>query len=151
MFTIKKFLEFIKTDCEYVLWLNISKDLFLSDQNILTGCIYIPPEFSKYSSNESFIEIEEELLSLSQNTENIFLIGDFNARTGIQNDFVIDDVKLQDILHIEDDLNDCKSCHIVLSENNIVDRHNQDLGRVNNFGLKLLDFCKRGNIFIVFR
>ena len=78
----------------------------------------------------------------------MFLVGDFNARTGTQNDFIIDDVKLHDILNINEDLNDCKSCFFVLRENNMVERYNQDLGRINNYGMKLLDFCKRCNIFI---
>ena len=75
-----------------------------------------PPEFSKYSFNESFIEIEEELLLLSQYTKNMFLVRDFNSITGIQNDLIIDDVKLHDILNINEDLNDCKSCFLYLEK-----------------------------------
>ena len=32
---------------------------------MLLGCVYIPPENTKYTSNESFTEIETEMLFLS--------------------------------------------------------------------------------------
>ena len=53
------------------------------DSKILFGCIYIPPENSKYSSEDAFVEIEDELALFSQNNKNIALIGDFNSRYGI--------------------------------------------------------------------
>jgi hypothetical protein len=46
---------------------------------MLLGCVYIPPENSKYSSEEAFIEVEEELLFFSRDHKNIALAGDFNG------------------------------------------------------------------------
>ena len=59
---------------EFVHWIDISKDILIGGQNILLGCTYIPPEFSKYSSDDSFIDLEEELLLFSQNTKNIAVL-----------------------------------------------------------------------------
>jgi hypothetical protein len=56
--------------------IDISKDISPFGQNILLGCTYIPPEFSKYSSDDYVIDIEEELLLFSQITKNIAVIGD---------------------------------------------------------------------------
>lgn len=42
--------------------------------------VYIPPENSKYSSPDCFLEIEQELLTVSKNCNNICLVGDYNAR-----------------------------------------------------------------------
>ena len=44
------------------------------DSKIIFGCIYIPPENSKYSSEDAFVEIEDELALFSQNNKNISLI-----------------------------------------------------------------------------
>jgi hypothetical protein len=46
---------------------------------MLLGCVYIPPENSKYSSEEAFIEVEDELLFFSRDHKNIALAGDFNS------------------------------------------------------------------------
>ena len=74
------------------------------NEHFLLGCTYIPPEFSKYSSEESFTEIEDELLKFSKDTNYIALIGDMNARTSILPDFIVPDQELFDILDIADDL-----------------------------------------------
>jgi hypothetical protein len=33
--------------------------------NVLLGCVYIPPEFSPYSSDEAFLQLEDELITHS--------------------------------------------------------------------------------------
>ena len=52
------------------------------------GIVYIPPEYTKYTSDEAFNEIEQEYLSFQNTTKYVCLLGDFNARTGVENDFV---------------------------------------------------------------
>jgi hypothetical protein len=42
--------------------------------------VYVPPENSKYSSEEVFNEIENEYIDFSKNIEHLLLIGDYNAR-----------------------------------------------------------------------
>jgi endonuclease/exonuclease/phosphatase (EEP) superfamily protein YafD len=66
---------------------------------MLLGCVYIPPENSKYSSEEAFIEVEDELLFFSRVHKNITLAGDFNSRTSNVSDIVeLDDNLLQKCL-----------------------------------------------------
>ena len=101
---LQKYLRFIKSECEFVPWIDISKDISPFGQNILLGCTYIPPEFSKYSSDDYVIDIEEELLLFSQITKNIAVIGDFNARTAILDDYFVIDENLNEILNIVDDV-----------------------------------------------
>jgi restriction endonuclease len=43
------------------------------NSDMLLGCVYIPPENSKYSSEEAFIEVEDELLFFSRDHKNIAL------------------------------------------------------------------------------
>ncbi|VDI30247.1 Hypothetical predicted protein [Mytilus galloprovincialis] len=61
---LEKFLTFPKTKSEFVQWIQFSKDLL--NDNVLMGCVYIPPEGSKYSSVDAFTEIENEFLHLSE-------------------------------------------------------------------------------------
>jgi hypothetical protein len=66
-------------------------------------CI-IPPENRKYTSDSAFNEIENELMSFSQNTKHIALVGDFNSRTSNLNDYILPDEELiNEILDIVDD------------------------------------------------
>jgi hypothetical protein len=64
-FFIISYLNFPKTDSEYIQWIKFSKDIF-SDEFLL-GCVYIPPENSKYSTIDAFTEIENEFISLLGN------------------------------------------------------------------------------------
>jgi hypothetical protein len=41
----------------------ISNEILEDDKDLLLGCVYIPPENSKYASKEGFSEIEDEILS----------------------------------------------------------------------------------------
>ncbi|VDI44432.1 Hypothetical predicted protein [Mytilus galloprovincialis] len=56
--------------------------------HVIFGCVYVPPENSKYSTIEAFEELENELNILT-NTENCYiaLVGDFNSKTGLQATF----------------------------------------------------------------
>ena len=62
--------------------MRISKDFFTIDSDLFLGCIYIPPDNSKYTSLEAFNEIESELIQLSSGCDYFSLIGYFNAKTG---------------------------------------------------------------------
>ena len=61
----------------------ISNVAFDLHNDIILGCVYVPPEGSKYSNSESFDEIEKELIALSKDS-NMYsaIVGDFNAKTG---------------------------------------------------------------------
>jgi hypothetical protein len=54
----------------------------------LSGILYIPPEYTRYSSDEAFNQIEHELHSFSTNSKYVGLIGDINSRTGEDDDYV---------------------------------------------------------------
>lgn len=70
----KPYLKFPKTNSELVQWVLISNEILQDDKDLLLGCVYIPPENSKYASKEGFSEIEDEILQLQSNTCNIALL-----------------------------------------------------------------------------
>jgi hypothetical protein len=50
--------------------------------DLLMGCVYIPPENTKYASTDTFSDIENEMFNLVKNGEHVSLLGDFNAKSG---------------------------------------------------------------------
>lgn len=97
-------MKFIHSDSEFVQWVEILNDISDKSKNVLLGCVYIPPEFSPYSSDEAFLQLEDELITHSNFSKNVALIGDFNSRTSIGSDFVIPDENLLEILQVDDDI-----------------------------------------------
>ena len=103
--------------------------------------VYIPPEYTVYSSTDAFSEIENENLTLQRNYKYILLNGDFNGRTAIEPDFIF----------IEENV-----CNIDLPELFVVNRVNilEELKIPVNrtsqkYGNRLLELCKCNDLFIV--
>ena len=66
---------------------------------MLLGCVYILPENTKYTSNESFTENENEIFSSSNKYEcYTSLIGDMNVKTKLLEDVTVPDDSLFEIL-----------------------------------------------------
>ena len=67
----------MSSDSEYyVLWLKFN---IRHGPNVLLGCVYIPPENSRYSSVDAFDEVENELIFFQEENIHTILIVDFNA------------------------------------------------------------------------
>jgi hypothetical protein len=61
----------------------------------------------------------------------------------------VDDLELFDIIDIVYDTDYIDNMLINLEEKDIpLERYSQDVGRVNKYGMKLLELCKRCNLFI---
>ena len=58
---LKNFINFLSHDSEFVLWVKLC---FEPMPNLLLGCVYIPPEYSKYSSIGVLDVIKQEFNSL---------------------------------------------------------------------------------------
>ena len=57
-----------------------------TNDDVIFGIVYIPPQNSVYCIDNPFYEIELEILSCSQ-FENKCLLGDFNARVSTGKDY----------------------------------------------------------------
>ena len=104
-------------------------------------CYVIPANSSHYR----FVDIDildQIIIDLANFKEeyqcNFLLTGDFNARTGLLPDYIIDD--FDEYLPLPDDYQCDKVVHTT--------RHNQDT-KVNEHGRRLLDLCKMSNLRIV--
>ena len=68
----------------------MSATLFKLDEDVLIGVMYIPPEFTSYSSSqEAFNDIYFDIRNFSRSYNYISLAGDFNARTVELKDFSV--------------------------------------------------------------
>ncbi|CAC5399374.1 unnamed protein product [Mytilus coruscus] len=145
-------LAFISSESQFVQWMKVSKNIFGLQNDVIVGCIYIPPEGSKYSNLEAFDEIENELMSFKKVSDvHTALIGDFNAKTGILNDFVLADETLLDLFHLDTD-NEIISYMLdyenLKSYNIPLQRVTQCSCQPNTYGYKLLNCCKKMNMYI---
>ena len=80
--------DILYTNCKYILWFKCSKELSKTDKPVIFGAVYIPPEYTKFASEDVFSDIEQEFLTFSNNSDCTCLLGDFNARTSDENDFI---------------------------------------------------------------
>ena len=141
-----KYVKYLENESEHILWCRIDKSITSTNEDILLGCIYIPPENSQYVTSSCFDEIENEIISFSNLSDNVILTGDFNAHTSNQIDILIDDQCdfINDNILSED-----------TAENSILNlglplyRMTDDQHKINKWGSLLLEFCKTTGMCIV--
>ena len=146
------FIEFLDSDSDFVQWLKLKNNGTKISKDILIGCTYIPPEHTKYASDESISEIESEMFNFAKNGECICILGDFNAKTGNLPDFVQPDESLLDIFDLYDDpdlITYMYDYENLLRVNFPLHRKSTCSSRPNSYGNKLLDFCRKNNIYIM--
>lgn len=97
VFLVKaKFAKFISLHESYfdsIVWLKIDKSINEQNRDTFFAFVYIPPANSTFYTHydcDLFYELENQLSSL-KDMRNIFVIGDFNARTKTHDDFVSND------------------------------------------------------------
>jgi hypothetical protein len=113
------------------------------NSDLLLGIVYIPPEYSRYSSPDTFSQIENEYLEFTEK-ENC-LIGDFNARTTEDDEFItLDENILFETFDdfIENAPNVLQQLNLPLKRNNV----DKDKKPYSNL---LLNLCRGNDLFIV--
>ena len=55
---IVKYINPLNTESSFVFWFKISKELLGLDEDVIFGIVYIPPEYTVYSSIDAFSKIE---------------------------------------------------------------------------------------------
>ncbi|CAG2217089.1 unnamed protein product [Mytilus edulis] len=150
--SLEKKLKFYNTESQFVLWFQISKSILSLNSDVIFGCVYVPPENSKYSTIEAFEELENELNILT-NTENcnIALVGDFNSKTGSLPDYIIPDESVVSMFDLDCDADILEYLYDFenLIQNKIsLQRVSQCTCRPNKYGHRLLELCRKNNLYI---
>ncbi len=127
-------------------FLLIKLDSILCGFDLICGAVYIEPEKSKYAKPNAFIELEDYLTNYYNLP--VLLLGDFNARTAVINDFLVDDEYNVAIHDDEVDLNLRKSNLELLQEYGCpLDRFSMDK-KTNNYGSELINLCQNAGLLI---
>jgi hypothetical protein len=96
-----------------------------------------PPEYTRYSSDEAFNQIEHELHSFSTNSKYVGLIGDFNSRTGEDDDYV--NVNFE---HGDNNIDEFIEYHAGILENLKIPLKRKNIDKTKNkYENMLLNFC----------
>ncbi len=141
---------FHNTTSKAVQWFTISKKVLHIDKDILFGCVYVPPASSKYSNIDMFTEIEDEMMTVNTNGKYVCMLGDFNARTGKNEDFVSLDLDTAtDVDEIELSVQESLDALRCLENHDIPkERYSLDTGQITHYGYRLLETCRSHNLFI---
>ena len=145
-----KHVTVVEENNDFVLWIQISKEMLNIQQDLFVGIVYMPPEGSRFVSDDSFDIVEQSILNHIAKSEFVMVMGDFNARTGTVCDYCSFDKNLvkeldMDIIELRSEIEP----ETQLDDLNIPrNRYSQDTKRINNFGRKLIEICKNCNLFI---
>ena len=107
--------------------------------------IYIPPEYTRYSSEEAFNQIEHELHFFSIHSKYICLIGDFNSRTGEYDGYVNVNFEPGD-----NNIDEFIENHAGILENLNIPLKRKNIDKTTNkYGNMMLNFCKANHFFLL--
>ena len=123
---------------EDLLWLKLDSNFFGFKNDLYLCVTYLKPHAIN-TQNSACLQLEKDICRFSKCGQ-IVLSGDFNARTGIMNDFVIND----DIDKYIDTGNDYSVDSLKYNRS----RQNMD-GKLNSQGRALLDLCKAAGLRII--
>ena len=146
---IASFISQTESSSDYITWLKISKSLLNTEQDLIIGVCYVPPQSSKYFNHDDFSTLEEEIMSTCGNNDYVYLMGDFNAQTANLNDYTSNDDSLDKYLDLDSDTIEFFDQESFFKNNGItMNRTSQDIKK-NNIGYRIIDVCKNNNMFIL--
>jgi exonuclease III len=125
-------IKIIEQSCPELVWVKLCKDFFKNEKDIYIAYTYITPANSSYTRRaviDVFSELERGITQYAKDGH-IVIMGDFNAKTAAENDFISHD----DDNHIP--MYDRYTPDCALSV-----RNNQDTHKVDEQGRRLLDLC----------
>ena len=135
---IKEGILYIPTQNENIIWCKLKKEFFQIDKDIYLGTVYLSPgNYEKSQNADYMMELEEEISRFSTKG-NVILQGDFNARTG----------NLQEYILFDNDEHIDAPNDLVIDDNK-TKRYSQDEHVVDSRGRSLIDICTENNLRIL--
>ena len=135
------------TVSESILWVKI--DSRILGFEFIVGAVYLPCEGTIHHSDEVFDNLVQDIIDIKGRYDAPFcLLGDFNARTGLLNDFL----DVEDVLTNHTGLgfcNDVSDMYAAVDGLGILtSRYNTDV-HVNNNGKSVIDMCQSFDLRII--
>ena len=145
--------DFIKIDSspqsKLIQWFTISSLITDCNADIHCGIIYIPPIGSKYAHEDPYTELLAEVLRYCPESKFILLMGDFNSRTGVKDDFITIDRHLCKTYGYEQLVDESEEIMYYFEQNQISLKRTNTDQMINCYGNQMLDFCKTLDLFIL--
>ena len=132
--SLANYAETVTNDNEDSIWIKIKKNFNGEKEDIYIGTFYISPQHQRNKHKKDFFSIINEEINIFQKKGNVFIQGDFNARTGSNEDFIRHD-KFDSDFGIKND----DDTHA---------RNSEDYN-TNPRGRELLDVCKSNDFLII--
>ena len=88
---IKNHVKFVKKHEDVIVWFKLEKEYFNLPKDIYLGNVYIVPEGSSYLNDDVFHLIKQDIAKFSSDAQ-VLICGDYNARTGVASDSLVDTV-----------------------------------------------------------
>lgn len=128
---LRKGVKYLPLTCSEYQWLMLDKNYFGFDSDIYLCFAYIPPQHSSYyiDQNIDFLELIENDISVYKSKGSVIILGDFNARTGSEPDFISDD---------DDDFLPLNADYVI--DSSVINRNSKD-AKVCTRGKELLEMC----------
>lgn len=149
-------MPFVRVDqlkkSKLVLFFSLSKELFSHEnlsEDIQCGIVYIPPQGSKYATEDPYLELQEEIFRYCTQAKYIILFGDFNSRCKNLADYVKFDEFISEIHGMQDLYNESNILYDYFQRYQIPLSRKSIDNSVNNFGYSLLELCSNNNLFIL--
>ena len=147
--SLSSLVSFVESDSDYVLWLSISKKAYNTDEDIIVGAIYIPPNDSRFYNPVEMEQFNVETTNMCVSNKYVLLMGDFNARTYNKQDFLDEDEFFRHQFDYDKDMIDHFQNSTVLNQFGLTKIRTSQDKTVNNEGNMLIDTCKSNNLFIL--
>lgn len=145
--TIVHSVSVIDCSSEYILCLKFKQATHTDP--VIIGAIYVPPENSRFINEDLLIQFEDVISELCSNYKHVYLLGDFNGRTGRIRDYVPFDPAISHLLDIDNELLTQYETQTQLEQLSIpLERKSLD-NKTNVNGFRLIDICRNNNLFIL--
>ena len=145
----RNYVSAVEHDSDYVFWIRLDKTLTKTDEDVFYGVTYMPPADSRFRTNDELDQFELEITDMCITHKYVYLLGDFNARSGLNDDFLPADDEFARMFEYDDTMINHFNKSSCLPDFGLsIKRVNKD-SLVNNDGNFLLDICKSNNIFIL--
>ena len=142
------FISPVECESKDLLLCKLSKNLFKTSQDVYLGCAYISPQGSDYSSYACFQDVEDEVVKMFSETNNILLLGDFNAHTQNKLDFIETECTDTDFITANDN-ELLETVEQTLTNLDLpLNRITEDHSRLNDWGKYLLELCRNTQMII---
>ena len=147
--TLAPYVDVIENSSEYILWVKLNIKHSHSEEPLILGSIYLPPENSRFLNDQYLDEFENEIDDKCSNFKYVYLIGDTNGRTGKASDFISSNAHLNTVFEIDIDTQAFFDKYILL-ENLAIPLERCSLDKRSNVnGMRLIEICRNNNLFIL--